>query len=703
MKPERLSVQFGKEELIIETGKLAKLAAGSVTVQYGGTVVLVATCMGKEPKPNMNFLPLTVEYKEKTYAAGRIPGGFFKREGRPSENEILSARLIDRPIRPLFPKGLSNEIQVMAMVLSSDAEYDPDILAVIGASAALSISKIPFAGPIGACRVGRIDGELILNPTYEQREKSEFDLVVVGSKDILMMLEGNAKEVKEDVILEAIAFGHKNLATSIALQEDLMKRGAEEKAQPELRSIDEKLYAQVEKLAASRLQEICGLSQKEEQDEATDLLTKQLIEQLVPADTAPAAEDAITEGDVKEALHDVEQKVIRNYILDKKKRTDGRDYNTIRPITCEVGVLPRTHGSSIFTRGQTQSLAVVTLGTNSDEQMIEALEGKSYKTFMLHYNFPPFSVGETRPIRGPGRREIGHGALAERSLIPVIPSKENFPYTVRVVSEILESNGSSSMATVCAVSLSLMDAGVPISAPVAGIAIGLVKEGNQEAILTDIAGSEDHFGDMDFKIVGTKDGITAIQLDMKVMGLSKELLANAIEEARRARLSVLENMLQVIGKPRDEISELAPRITTLKIATEKIGGLIGPGGKTIRKIIADTGVTIDIEDDGTVMVASTDSVASDKALAIIRSLTEDIEVNRIYDGTIKKVTNFGAFCEIAPNKDGLIHVSELSDKYVKSPEGVVSVGDKVRVKVIGIDDMGRINLSKKQVDKESAK
>ncbi len=702
MNSGQVSIQFGKENLTIETGKVAKQAAGAVTVQCGETIVLVTACMSKEPKKGLDFLPLTVEYKEKTYAAGKIPGGFFKREGRPSEKEILSARIIDRPIRPLFPKGFCNEIQIMAMVLSSDGAYDPDILAVIGTSAALSISKIPFQGPIGACRVGRIDNELVINPSYEEREKSDFDLLVVGSKDSITMLEGNAKEVSEEVIQEAIEFGHKQLQASIGIQDELVKQCGDKKVDPELKTIDPELYSKVEELANEKLLEVCNLTQKEDREEAVNVLSSEITEKLIPASSEINIIDAEKmAGDIKIALSEIEKKIIRKFILEHKKRIDGRGFQEIRQLTSEVGILPRTHGSGLFTRGQTQSLSVVTLGTRHDEQMIESLEGESYKTFMLHYSFPPFSVGETRPIRGPGRREIGHGALAERALKAVVPSKEDFPYTIRVVSEILESNGSSSMATVCASTLSLMDAGVPITSPVAGMAIGLVKEGDDYVILTDIAGLEDHFGDMDFKIAGTKKGITVIQLDMKVQGLSKKILASAIEEGKKARLSVLENMIAVIDKPRESISVLAPRITKLMISTEKIGGLIGPGGKTIRKIIADTGVTIDIEDDGTVLVASNDSVASDKALEIIRSLTEDVEVGRVYKGVVKRITNFGAFCEIAPNKEGLVHVSELSNKYVKSPQDVVSVGDEVDVKVIGIDEMNRIKLSKKQVESDS--
>jgi len=697
MKTQRTEIEFGKEKLIIDTGKMAKQANGSVAVQYGGTVVLVTACVSKKPREGVDYLPLFVEYQEKTYAAGRIPGGFFKREGRPSEGEILAARLIDRPIRPLFPKSWRNEIQIMAIVLSSDAENDPDTLAVIGASAALSISDIPFEAPIGACRVGMIEKDLILNPNYEERGKSILDLVVVGSQDNIMMLEGNLKEVDEATVLKAIEFGHKNLKTSIEAQKELIKLCGKPKVEVELKSIDEELLSKIKNLSQEKLAKIYQLGKKEEREEAIDLLAKELVKDLVPADL-PGAEAKTKEDEIMSALVEVERKQVRQSTLQNKKRVDKRSHTDIREISCDVGVLPRTHGSSLFTRGQTQSLAVTTLGTGSDEQMIEALEGESYKTFMLHYSFPPFSVGEIRPVRGPGRREIGHGALAERALKAVMPDKEKFPYTVRVVAEILESNGSSSMASVCASTLSLMDAGVPIKEPVAGIALGLIKEDKKAIILTDLTGLEDHFGDMDFKVAGTKDGITVIQLDLKIKGIGMDIVTEALANSKKARDLILEKMKAVIAKPREAISELAPRITTLKISQEKIGGLIGPGGKTIKKIINDTGVTIDIEDDGSVLVASTDAEASKKAIEIIRGLTEDPEIGKVYDVTVKKIMQFGAFCELFPGKEGLIHVSELSNDFVKEVGDVVKVGDKLKAKVIKIDDLGRINLSKKQAE-----
>ncbi|MFZ5800902.1 MAG: polyribonucleotide nucleotidyltransferase [Candidatus Omnitrophota bacterium] len=696
MSLEQQQIAFGRKSIILQTGKLAKQANGAVTVTYGGTVVLVTACIA-EPREGVDFFPLTVEYQEKTYAAGRIPGGFFKREGRPSENEILAARLIDRPTRPLFPEGMTNEVQIMGIVLSSDAENDPDILAVIGASAALSISEIPFNGPIGACRVGLVEESFILNPTYAEREKSALDIVVVGTEKNVIMIEGSAKQVPEAKVKEAMEFGFKELQASIAAQKELVKTVGKPKLNPEIKGISPELSAKVKELAIGRIREICKVAKKEDREEAMSLLVEELAADLTLLQGLVAGQETSGE-EVKAALEELEKKEVRRLILEEGKRSDGRDFKAIRPLTCEVGVLPCTHGSSLFTRGQTQSLAVTTLGTRSDEQMIEALEGKSYKSFMLHYSFPPFSVGEIKPVRGPGRREIGHGALAEKALSAVMPTKEEFPYTIRVVSEILESNGSSSMATVCATSLSLMDAGVPIKDAVSGISIGLISEGDRNILLTDIAGLEDHCGDMDFKIAGTVAGITAIQLDLKIHGVSLKLLEEAMAQAKEARMFILEKMRQALAKPREEISSYAPRIINLKINPEKIGEVIGPGGKTIRKIIEATGVTIDIEDDGSVLVASTDSAAADKAIEMINALTEEPKVGKIYNAKVKRVTNFGAFCEILPGKEGLVHISELSKEYVKSVEDVVKVGDEFKVKLIAIDELGRLNLSKKQAE-----
>ncbi len=689
-----MKTKFGNNELILETGKMAKQANGSVAVQYGGTMVLVTACMSKEPKESQGFFPLTVEYQEKTYAAGKIPGGFFKREGRPSESEILTARLIDRPIRPLFPEGLLNEVQIMAIVLSSDGENDSDILAVIGASAALSISDIPFNGPLACCRVGRVDNQFILNPTYAQLENSDLDLVVVANNKGIVMLESKSKEVSEEIFLEAVKFGFENLQCMLGLQKDFMQQYGKPKADIEYKKTDLALQKKVEELSGEKLKDVYKLSKKEEREEAVDLLSKE--------SEAKLALEGYLAADVKTALVEIEKKQVRKKILDENVRIDGRGFKDIRPITCEVSVLPRTHGSSLFTRGQTQGLAITTLGTGEDEQLIEALEGKKYKSFMLHYSFPPFSVGETAPVRGPGRREIGHGALAERSLLAVIPSKEKFPYTIRVVSEILESNGSSSMATVCAATLSLMDAGVPIKDAVGGIALGLIKEDTRAVILTDITGLEDHFGDMDFKVAGTKTGITAIQLDLKIDGIDLELLNRCLLQAKEARYFILDKMKEALAQPRQELSAQAPRIDIIKVNPEKIGAIIGPGGKTIKKIIATTGASIDIQDDGSVLVASTDASKSKAAIDMIKAIAEDIEVGRIYIGKVKRIMAFGAFCEIAPGKEGLVHVSELADTFVKNVEEIVKVGDEIKIKVIGIDELGRINLSKKQVPPENS-
>lgn len=691
----KVEAKFGSKNLIIESGKIAKQANGSVTVQNGGTIVLVTAVMSKEPKEDCSFLPLTVEYQERTYAAGKIPGGFFKREGRPSEKEILTARLIDRPIRPLFPKGFVNEIQVVAIVLSSDGENDPDILACIGASSALAISDIPFNGPMGAVRVGRIEGQFVINPTFAQLDKSALDLVVAGTKESVIMIEAGANELSEELIVEAIKFGHSHIKNLIEAQEELVSLCAKQKANVPFKLIDKKLLDKVRALSAERLSEVNVTVSKEEREELIDLIAKELVEKLT------SENPDYLESDIKSALIEVEKTQVRKQITEKGIRVDGRKHKEIRPITCEVSILPRTHGSGLFTRGQTQSLSVTTLGTSVDEQRIDALEGESLKSFMLHYNFPPFSVGEVKPIRGPGRREIGHGALAERALRPVMPSKDVFPYTVRIVSDILESNGSSSMATVCAGTLSLMDAGVPIKAAVSGIAMGLIKEGEHAAILSDIAGIEDHFGDMDFKITGTKEGVTALQLDIKIEGIDIDLISRALSESKERRLYVLDKILETISVPRGTLSDYAPRIISMKINPEKIKDVIGPGGKMIKKIIAETGVTIDIDDDGKVLIGSTDEKASQKAIDIIKSLTEDVEVGKIYSGKIKRIMNFGAFCEILPGKEGLIHVSELSNKFVEKVETEVSLGEEVLVKVIEIDSQGRINLSRKQAAKDS--
>jgi len=689
---EVIKKRLGEKNFIVKTGEMARQADGAVTVELGGTMVLVACVCSNEARQGINFLPLTVEYRERTYAAGKIPGGFFKREGRPSEKETLTARLIDRPIRPLFPKDMVNDIQVISMVLSSDGENDSDILAVNGASFALQMSDIPFNGPIACVRVGLIDGKFIINPTFQEIEQSCMDFVIAARKDNnVIMIEAGLNEVDEKEVEEAIAFAEPYLKTILDMQDEFVKKcGKKKKDTIIIRKSREELIEEVKKVAAQELDKINKLSTKEKREEAFEKLTKQLTEKLV------SDEKKIEEWEVKDAINRVEKEVIRKSILENDKRVDNRSYEEIRSIDCKIGTLPRTHGSGLFTRGQTQALCVTTLGTSADEQRIDALEGETQKSFMLHYNFPGFSVGEVSPLRGPGRREIGHGALAEKSLKPIIPSKEKFPYTVRIVSDILESNGSSSMASVCAGSLSLMDAGVPTKAQVAGIAIGLVKEGNRHVMLTDIAGLEDHFGDMDFKVAGTRSGVTAIQLDLKISGMPSTLLKEALKRAKAARLKILDKMDDVIKAPKETLSEYAPRIITLKVKPDKIKDIIGPGGKMIKKIISDTGVTIDVEDDGTVQVASNDGKAIEKALETIKGITAEAEVGKIYKGKITRLMNFGAFCEILPGKEGLIHVSEISNKFVKDVASEVKVGDDVTVKVIEIDQQGRVNLSIKR-------
>ena len=690
MQNKSLKIKFGKNDLVLETGKLAKQANGSVTITYGATVILVTACMSNSIREGQDFFPLTVEYQEKTYAAGRIPGGFFKREGRPSENEILGSRLIDRPIRPLFPEGFLNEVQVMAMVLSSDGENDPNVLALIGASAALSISDIPFKGPLASCRVARINNEFVLNPTYIETQSADLEVVIAANSSGVVMLESKAKEISEEDYLAAVTFGMENLKSILAMQEEFARLYGIPKAKVELKLIDPVLMQKIEVLSKDKLADLYKPSRKEEREERVALLGKELEAQLVS--------EGFLAADIHIGLHEVEKRQVRKMIIEDGVRIDGRSIKEIRPIACEVSILPRTHGSSLFTRGQTQSMAITTLGTGEDEQMIESLDGEKKKSFMLHYNFPSFSVGETRPVRSPGRREIGHGALAEKALLAVLPSKEKFPYTVRVVSEILESNGSSSMASVCAAALSLMDAGVPIKEAVGGVALGLVKEGKKAVILTDIAGLEDHFGDMDFKVAGTRAGVTAVQLDLKIDGISLELLKECLAQSKEGRLFILDKMGTALTAPRESLSAFAPRIDVLKINTEKIGELIGPGGKTIKAIIAATGASIDIKDDGTVLVGSVDGEKSEAAIRMIKAITNDVEVGKIYLGKVKRIMQFGAFVEIAPRKEGLVHVSELSATFVKKIDDIVKVGDEFKVKVIGVDELGRINLSKKQAE-----
>lgn len=693
----KFELPLERETMIFETGKMAKQADGAITVQLGGTVVLVTAVASKDIKEGMGFFPLTVEYQEKTYAAGKIPGGFFKREGRPSQKAILTARLIDRPIRPLFPEGFINEVQVMALVLSTDGQNDSDILALNGASAALMISEIPFNGPIGAVRVGRIGDKFVLNPTFQELDESPLNLTIAGTRAGVIMMEVGSKELDEPILLEAMKFGYKEILRIIELQEKMAKECGKPKMKPELKLVTDALYNKVKELAKNRVGEINRMTQKEQRIEAMDLLLKELVQELV---TEGAEHD---EGDVKRALDKIEKEEVKKFILEDKKRVDGRGFTDIRPIECEVAVLPRTHGSGLFTRGQTQSLSVTTLGTSDDEQIIDALEGESLKSFMLHYNFPPFSVGEVKPVRGPGRREIGHGALAEKSLEPIMPSKEKFPYTIRVVSDILESNGSSSMATVCGSSLSLMDAGVPIKAAVSGVAIGLIKGEKESVLLTDIAGIEDHCGDMDFKVAGTKEGITAIQMDLKIDGLDFDTIEKALEQAKVSRLRILDKMYETIEAPRQELSSFAPRIVTIKVHMDKIKDIIGPGGRTIKKIVRETGASIDIDDKACeVKIASSSEENLNKAVDIIKKLIEEPEVGKVYSGKITKIMNFGAFCEILPGKEGLIHVSELANKFVSNVEDEVKVGDEVQVKLVEIDQQGRLNLSRKQLLKDAS-
>ena len=684
----RLQIELGGKTLMVETGKVAKQAHGSAIVRLGDTVILATAVEAKQIDEEKDFFPLMVDYREKAYAAGKIPGGFFKREGRPSEKETVSARLIDRTLRPLFPEGYFEEVQIMVMVLSSDQENDADVPGLIGASTALSISEIPFYQPVGAVRVGRLNGEFVINPTFSELENSDIDLVVAGTKDFVNMVEGECREVSEGDLLSALNFGHEKIKLIVGLQEELRAKAGKPKTKVEPPLRNSELVEAVTALGLEKIKEANRTADKLERakrlDGLLDSVTLELLEKFPES-----------ERKIKSILQELEKKDMRQMILNEGKRTDGRDIDQIRPITCEVGILPRTHGSALFTRGQTQSLSVATLGTKIDEQRVDDLEGESTKSYMLHYNFPPFSVGEVRFIRGPGRREIGHGALAERAIQSVIPGEEVFPYTIRIVSDILESNGSSSMATVCAGTLCLMDAGVPIKAPVAGIAMGLIKEEDKHAVLTDILGLEDHLGDMDFKVTGTRQGITAFQMDVKISGVDLSLLKEALTRAKEARLFILDVMQQTLAQPRPELSAYAPRIIILKVKPEKIGEIIGPGGKMIRSIIEQSGAKIDIEDDGSVFIASVDQKAGELAQELILKLIEEPEIGKEYSGKVKRITPFGAFVEILPGQDGLVHISELDTRRVNKVEDVLSVGDEIRVKIIGIDAEGKIRLSRK--------
>ena len=703
MQAIKVQRQIGGRTLSIETGTFAKLAGGSVTVQFGESVVFAAVVRAN-PREGIDFFPLQVDYRERRAAAGKFPGGFMKREGRPTNKEILTARLIDRPLRPLFPKGFMDEVQIHLNVLAFDGQNDPDIHAGIAASAAVAISDIPYLTPTAHVRVGRINGELILNPTVEQLEYSDFDLVVAGTKHFVNMIEVGGNEIDEDQMADAIEFGHKAVVEIVGMIEELQGKVGTQKV-GDIKQPDAALVDAIKSKVTDKIREVKGKAGKSDRSESVKKIMIDLIAELAPPITDPATPylaivaQKQKEKQIRAVFAEVEEHVTRESIL-AGVRPDGRTYEQIRPITCQVCVLPRVHDSSVFSRGETQAMCTVTLGTSSDEQMVDGLIAEYSQKFMLHYNFPSYSVGEVRPIRGPGRREIGHGALAERSLIAVLPGVEKFPYTVRIISDILESNGSSSMASSCGGCLALMDAGVPISKPVAGISVGLVKEGDKEVLLTDIIGEEDHFGDMDFKVCGTRDGITAIQLDIKIEGISHKVIRDTLHRAKQARLAILEKMAQTLPAPREKISDFAPRLLTIKIDPEKIGKIIGPGGKNIKKIQEETGARIDIEDDGTVYISAVDGAAAEKCRDIVEAMTAEVKVGKIYTGTVVSIKEFGAFIEIAPETDGLCHVSELSDRFVDRVEDYVKLGDTVKVKVLLIDDQGRIKLSRKAAMKE---
>ncbi|MBI3595259.1 MAG: polyribonucleotide nucleotidyltransferase [Nitrospirae bacterium] len=687
----KVEMMLAGKKLILETGVWARLADGAVKAQYGDTVILVTAVASKMSKPGIDFLPLTVDYQEKAYAAGKIPGGFFKREGKSSEKEILNSRLIDRPLRPLFPSSFFNDIHVVASVLSADQSGSTDFLGIIGASAALMISDIPFYSSVAAVRVSRMNGELVINLDATESDKSDLNMIVAATEDAVMMVEGGAQELSEEQILKAIDLAHREIRKIIALQKELQAKAGKPKQKLISIEIHAELRSQVDKAVRTKIEEAVQIAEKSQRQEALNAIRENIQEELKSENGDPDRQ-----RDINVVFHEIEKEVVRKGVIEKGIRSDGRGTADIRPITSEVSVLPRTHGSALFTRGETQSLAVVTLGTSDDEQKIDGLEGATTKSFMLHYNFPGFSVGEVRAMRGPGRREIGHGALAERALRAILPPKETFPYTIRIVSDILESNGSSSMATVCGGTLALMDAGVPIKAPVAGIAMGLIKEGNQTLILSDILGQEDHLGDMDFKVAGTRNGVTAIQMDIKIDGLDSATLSRALEQARIGRLHILEKMQNTLAEPKKECSIYAPKIIRIKIKPEKVREVIGPGGKMIRSIIERTGVKIDIEDDGTIAIASSDDASAKAAIEIINKITEEVEVGKIYLGKVSKIMDFGAFVTILPTVDGLVHVSQLAHHRVKNVSDEVKEGEEILVKVLEIDKQGKIRLSRKE-------
>jgi len=684
--------QYGEQEFRLETGQIARQASGAVLASMGETVVLVTVVAAREPS-GRDFFPLTVDYEERTYAAGRIPGGFFKREGRPSEKAILTCRLIDRPIRPLFPDGFNNEVQVVATVMSVDPEIDPDIVAMVGASAALSISGVPFDGPIGAARVGFIDGEYVLNPSAVQRAESALDLVVAGTKGAVLMVESEAQQLTEAQMLSAVIFGHDASQAAISAIESLTAQAGAERWEWQSEAEDQEFLQKVSSLVTSDIESAYQIADKSERQQAMSAVREKAAADLLSDDS-----DTELGERVKGAIKGIEKATVRGRILSNEPRIDGRDLETVRPISIETSVLPRTHGSALFTRGETQAIVTCTLGTERDSQIIDALEGERRDPFMLHYNFPPFCVGETGRVGSPKRREIGHGRLAKRAILGVLPSPEEFPYVIRAVSEITESNGSSSMATVCGTSLALMDAGVTLKAPVAGVAMGLIKDGDRFAVLTDILGDEDHLGDMDFKVAGTADGITALQMDIKIDGITREIMEQALEQAQRGRMHILGEMAKAISAPREEMSQYAPRITTMKVPTDKIRDVIGKGGVTIRAISEATGAAIDIEDDGTIKIATSDLSAAEEARRRIEQITADVEAGTIYEGKVVRLMDFGAFVNILPGKDGLVHISQISDERVANVSDKLAEGDVVKVKVLEVDKQGRIRLSMKAVE-----
>ena len=687
---EKVEIDIDGKLISIEAGDLARQAGGAVIVRQGDTMLLVTATMAGQAREGIDFFPLTVDYREKTYAAGKIPGNFFRREARPGDIETLTCRLIDRPIRPLFPKAFKNETQVVALVISHDQTNPPDVNAITGASAALMISDIPFETPIAGARISRVDGKLIFNPTYEDTANSDLNLVMAGTADGIVMVEAGANEASEDDMMAALEFGHERIKQLIEIQIKLRGLLGKEKLVVEAPQVDEELKSKIHEKTAAKLTEAMQISGKHERSDTIKQIREDFKAELSPEELDEKA------GAIKELFHDLEKDIVRNLVLDKHYRVDGRGLADVRPITIQVGYLPRVHGSAVFTRGETQALVSTTLGTASDEQRIDSLEYKGTKSFFLHYNFPAFCTGEVKFLSGPGRREIGHGMLAERSLIPILPDKDKFPYTIRIVSEILESNGSSSMASVCGGSLSLMDAGVPIKAPVAGIAMGMIKDGDRVAILSDILGSEDHLGDMDFKVTGTLKGINALQMDIKIGGLSHDLMAKALEQAKEGRLHILGEMDKALQSPREEMSQYAPRIVTITVPKDKIRDVIGPGGKVIREIIDKTGVSIDINDDGVVSIASTDEDSAKRAVEFVQNLVQEVEIGKIYLGKVKKVVDFGAFVEIFPGTDGLVHISQICDRRIKNVSDEIQEGDEIKVKVIDVDQQGRVKLSRKE-------